>query len=75
MPTILLLLLVCAFNTIRLSAANTCSSPPGLPGRDGRDGRDGMPGPAGPPGPSGSPGQCEVYVSEQAVFIGLGYML
>ena len=74
MPTTLLLL-VCAFNTIWLSAANTCSSHklPGLPGRDGRDGRDGMPGPAGPPGPSGSPGQCEV--NEHTVFIALGYML
>ena len=75
MPTTLLLLLLCAFNTIWLSAASTCSNRklPGLPGRDGKDGRDGMPGPAGPPGPSGSPGQCEVR--EQAVLIGLGYML
>ena len=69
MPATLLLLLLCAFNTIWLSAANTCPSPPGLPGRDGRDGRDGIPGPVGPPGPSGSNGNCEV--SEQNL-LGMG---
>ena len=62
LPTMLtaLLLLLCAGNSVWLSAAssyNSCQSPPGLPGRDGRDGRDGAPGPAGPPG---SPGCCDV---------------